>query len=48
MTKIVLPHHPNEIDGDGSGRSRIDKRSQRAVAEKFKDWLPSFRDLARS
>jgi hypothetical protein len=46
-TKIVLPISRNEVDGDGRSRGWLKRDSQRAAARKLKDWLPSFRDLAR-
>ncbi len=46
-TKIVLPISLNEIDRDGRQRGHLTKPSRRKASEKLKDWLPSFRDLAR-
>jgi hypothetical protein len=46
-TKIILPITRNEIDLDGKSRGWLEKGSQRAAAEKLKDWLPPFRELSR-
>ncbi|MGB8363609.1 MAG: hypothetical protein ACLQUZ_15480 [Rhizomicrobium sp.] len=46
-TKIILPTSLNEIDTDGMDRGQLTKQSQRKASEKLKEWLPSFRDIAR-
>jgi hypothetical protein len=45
-TKIVLPIARNEIDGDGKSRGWLKAKSQKLAAEKLREWLPSFKDIA--